>query len=129
MRGVAVDEGTALLVDATFGVGLVVTRQRRPLLDLPGYVFFGRALQGTTLGFPMGRLSTSDPVEIQRVGAYQLFDLNTWEPVSRVPFDRFTVQIIDGQSRSRGLLLSGDLYYPLSSRDPRLLLKHLAYGQ
>jgi hypothetical protein len=34
----------------------------------------------------------------------------------------FDVQIINGQARSRDLPLATDLYYPLSSLDPRLLL-------
>jgi hypothetical protein len=133
MHGIAVDEGTALIVADPFGVGvgLVLATKRRPLVELPGYVFFGRAdaNQGTALTFPNGKLNTTRPVEIQRVGAGRLFNLKTWTPVWPVPSDLFRVQIVNGRAQSAGLLLKKDLYYPLSSLDPALLLRHARNGQ
>lgn len=48
-----------------------------------------------------------------------------WE----VPSDDFTVRIDNGRARSAGLLLANDLYYPLSSLDPALLVEHARNGQ
>ncbi|HKB41185.1 MAG TPA: hypothetical protein VKD72_32460, partial [Gemmataceae bacterium] len=128
MHGIAVDEGTALIVDVNFGIGMVMTTVRRST-DLPGYVFFGEAQQGTQVQFPSGRLDTTKPVAIRRVGANYRFNLITWTPNNPVPSDLFKVQITDGRAYSEGLLLSRDLYYNLSYLDMRLLKKQDNNGE
>jgi hypothetical protein len=74
-------------------------------------------------------LTTIDWIKIQRVSAYQIFNLNTWTPLWSSPFSSFKVKITAGRAVSDGLLLSSDLYYPLSSLDPRLLLEQYDNGE
>jgi hypothetical protein len=127
MHGIAVDEGTALIVDVATGKGTVQTTDRS-LLGLPGYVFFGTAEQGDAVVFDNnGRLGTSKPADIVRLGVNQSFDLTNWTPAPGAVSGSFEVKITDGRAQSKGLLmLPDDLYYSLSSLDPRLLAEQIS---
>ncbi len=104
-------------------------------MDLPGYVFFGEAIPSTNLGFGGAKgnlMSTNNPVKMQRLGAGQVFNLNTWNswwPWGLPLGASFTIQITEGRTFSTDLFFPRDLYYSLSYIDVRLLTKQDRNGQ
>jgi hypothetical protein len=134
-RGVAVDEGTALIVTRSgpgnTWAGKVKTAPREPG-QLPGYVFFAEAVAGAGAGVTLitGALETPEAVTVTRLGDGERFNLDSWAPLQALsPDAQYRVQISNGRAVAESIDLTrprppADLYYNNSSGDQRLREEH-----